>query len=344
MGRLPVPTFQVISLPREASRKGDNVSDSADHPFRWEDLDRRLVSPKTNELAEEMQKRAAEGERQISFEVSQSGNSAGYLPRLFDFHEDLTDEWAERLYAVHCEVCHQQKREISPEFIRAVRGHAVLTMIAARKSAVQSGVAQRGVRTSKPANSAALGGWVRRMDHLAHRWSQKLEAEAVACEYSDAAKKVRHFPTPDLRPLSPVKPPEWERITPDRLIPGVKRIRELFDSTTWKYSTVTRKYCYAVLHPTEIEPSSVAPYKDAFATYRTIIGPAADKRFSDLCQIGTAPALFKAFFEAFLDGVEVDVRNEFDQFLEIGHANSEAIFIRSGIGELPLFVKHICKA
>ena len=40
--------------------------------FQWRDLDRRLISPKTNELAEEMQKRAREGERKIAFETAKS--------------------------------------------------------------------------------------------------------------------------------------------------------------------------------------------------------------------------------------------------------------------------------
>src|SRR5271169_939394 len=186
------------------------MSDSADRPFRWEDLDRRLISPKTTELAEEMYKRATEAERRIHFEVSQSGNSAGYLPRLFDFHEELINEYAEKLYALHCEACNQQSREISPEFIRAVRGQAVLTMIAARKSAVRSGVILEGVRTGKPPNSAEFDLWNQRMDRLAHRWSSRLEAEAVACEYREAAKRASDSPEPNQVLSAHVKPLEWE--------------------------------------------------------------------------------------------------------------------------------------
>lgn len=63
------------------------MSAAANDSFRWEDLDRRLISPKTNELDEEMQRRGTDAERDIGFKTAQSGNSAGYLPRLFDFHE-----------------------------------------------------------------------------------------------------------------------------------------------------------------------------------------------------------------------------------------------------------------
>ncbi len=89
--------------------------------FRWVDIDQRLLSPKISDLAEEMHKRIAEGERKVAFDARQSGNAARYLPRLFDFHEQLTDEWTKRLYTAHCEAWVQQNRIVSAAFIRAVR-------------------------------------------------------------------------------------------------------------------------------------------------------------------------------------------------------------------------------
>jgi hypothetical protein len=159
------------------------MSAAADDFYRWEDLDQRLISPKTNELAEEMHRRGTEAERDIGFKTAQSGNSAGYLPRLFDFHEKLVDEWAERLYAAYCEAWKQQNRTISPEFIRAVRDQPVAQLIAARKSSVRAQVCLRGIRVSEQPNPPALEEWDRRMDRLATRWNCTLEAEAVACEY-----------------------------------------------------------------------------------------------------------------------------------------------------------------
>jgi len=156
---------------------------AADDLFRWEDLDQRLISPKTNELAEEMQRRSAEAEGAIGFKTAESGNSAGYLPRLFDFHEKLVDEWAERLYAAYCETWSQQNRTISPEFTRAVRDRPVAQLIAARKSSLQAQVCLRGMRIGEQPNPTALEEWDRRMDRLATRWNSKLEADAVACEY-----------------------------------------------------------------------------------------------------------------------------------------------------------------
>jgi len=163
--------------------------------FRWEDVDRRLLSPKTNELAEEMQARIAESERRISFETAQSLNPAGYLPRLFDFHEKLTNEWAERLYVAHCEAWNQQNRSVSPGFIRAIRDRPIAQLFAARKSAVKSHAENRSRRIGEPINKYALINWDLRMDRLAARWSRKLEAEAVACEYRAAREQRRKLPS-----------------------------------------------------------------------------------------------------------------------------------------------------
>ena len=173
----------------------NNVPLSPVDKFRWSDLDRRLLSPKVIDLAEKMQKRIADGERRVAFQARQSGNAASYLPRLFDFHEQLVDEWAEGLYAVHCEAWAQQKRTVSPAFIRAVRDQAILQLISLRTSSVEAEVTRRGTASSNPPNPIALGEWKRRMNRMAGRWKRKLEAEAVASEYraSSAQDDDRRF-------------------------------------------------------------------------------------------------------------------------------------------------------
>ena len=159
------------------------MTDPLDDNFRWEDIDQRLISPKTLELSEEMHKRGAVGERRIVHETAQSGNSAGYLPKLFEFHEQLTDEWISRLYAAYCEAWQEQNRRICPEFIRAVRDHAIAQLIAARKSSVLAAVGLRAWRTGEETNPYSLDEWERRMDRLKARWMGRLESWAVACEY-----------------------------------------------------------------------------------------------------------------------------------------------------------------
>jgi len=171
-------------FPAQKDDGADHLTRIADtRPFRWEDLDNRLLSPKLQELSNEMQTKSVEGERTAAFDTRQSGNSAGYLPRLFDFQEKLTDEWVQRVYVAHCESWSQQNRTVTGEFIRAIRDRAVIPLIATRKSTVQFEVSLRGTRIGESPNSASLGEWNRRMDRLAARWNQRLEADAVAEEY-----------------------------------------------------------------------------------------------------------------------------------------------------------------
>jgi hypothetical protein len=108
-------------LPERKDEGAGHLTRIADtRPFRWEDIDNRLLSPKLQELSNEMQKKSVEGERTAAFDTRQSGNSAGYLPRLFDFQEKLTDEWVQRVYVAHCESWSQQNRTVTGEFIRAI--------------------------------------------------------------------------------------------------------------------------------------------------------------------------------------------------------------------------------
>ena len=165
---------------------GDEERRRAELLFRFEDLDHRLISPKTNQLAEEMHERIRHAKNKISFETARNGNSAIYLLRLLEFHEELADEWAERLFIAYCEAWVEQNRSISPSFIRAVSNRRIRELFAARISSVHGDVVGRATRISEPINPLVLSNWRLRMDRLANRWHNRLEAEAAKCEYSTA--------------------------------------------------------------------------------------------------------------------------------------------------------------
>ena len=132
-----------------------------------------------------------EAERRIALrDTAQTGSPRRFLIRLFDFHEQLTNEWAEKLYAAHCDAWIQQNRSISPEFIRAIRDRAIAHLFAARKSSMKSYVEDRWVRIGEAINKYVLTDWDLRMDRLASRWRRKLEADAAACEYRAAQSKT----------------------------------------------------------------------------------------------------------------------------------------------------------
>ena len=172
----------------------DEERTRAEQLFRFEDLDHRLISPKTNDLAEEMQKRSRQAKNQISFETARSGNSAAYLQRLLDFHEELADEWAARLFIAHCEAWVEQNRSISPSFIRAVSNRRIRELFAAHASSVKGEVERRAIRINEPILPAVLSGWRLRMDRLANRWHNRLEAEAAKCGYSTARNVPYRIP------------------------------------------------------------------------------------------------------------------------------------------------------
>jgi hypothetical protein len=113
----------------------------------------------------------------------------------------------------------------------------------------------------------------------------------------------------------------FEEITPQQLIPAVKHIYDSFNESDWKCSLLTKKLCYLRLHPESANSISLAPYQAAFQKYKTIIGQPAAQRFDELLRIGTPPAIFRAYLDAYKDGLKVEIHTQFEAILEIGFAN-----------------------
>jgi hypothetical protein len=78
-----------LAVQQDAGTTDHSRYEADSRPFRWENLDSRLLSPKLQEISNEMQKRSVEGERKAAFETRQSGNSAGYLPECSTFRNTL---------------------------------------------------------------------------------------------------------------------------------------------------------------------------------------------------------------------------------------------------------------
>ncbi len=121
------------------------------------------------------------------------------------------------------------------------------------------------------------------------------------------------------------EPKEWEKITPQHLQPAVQHIRMEFGTGEWNCSHITKPLGHAALHAPVSDPASLVPYQAAFDGYRRAIGPRATKEFDDLLKQGTPPAVFKAYFDAYYEGLRVNVRDEFNRILSVGLANAEAL-------------------
>jgi DNA-binding CsgD family transcriptional regulator len=217
------------------------MSNALGATFRWEDVDQRLVSPKTLDISEEMHKRAAVGERRIADETAKSGNSAGYLPRLFDFHEQLTDEWIQREYAAYCEAWTQQNRQLCPEFIRALRGGPIAQLIAGRRSSVLGEVGLRAWRIGEQSNPYSLEDWNRKMDRLRARWMRRLESDAAACEYRIRAEQQSGNVSVSHSPES-----NTSRKATERKILDLSRYLDVAGLTAKQYECASLKWEYGL--------------------------------------------------------------------------------------------------
>jgi len=120
------------------------------------------------------------------------------------FTKTWRDEWAQKNYEAHCETWNLQGREITSEFIRAVRDQSIAQLFAARKSSVAWQMGLWHQRTRQPFNSGLVQSWTMRMDRLPARWHGKLEAEAASAEHKFeraavplvSAKSQGYQPTP----------------------------------------------------------------------------------------------------------------------------------------------------
>ena len=120
-------------------------------------------------------------------------------------------------------------------------------------------------------------------------------------------------------------PLDWEKMTPKNLRPAIKHIRDTFRSSQWKCSRITEVLCYAALHPKEPVPQDFDQYLEAFRTYRVILGHSASREFDRVIASGTAPSIFKAYQDAFRQGIESELERLFEDVLQIGLANATAL-------------------
>jgi hypothetical protein len=65
--------------------------------------------------------------------------------------------------------------------------------------------------------------------------------------------------------------------------------------------------------------------KQRFVEFQRILGPVALREFEDVLSVGTPAAIFKAYFDAFRNGLRNLVRQFFREALQIGLANAGAL-------------------
>jgi len=118
----------------------------------------------------------------------------------------------------------------------------------------------------------------------------------------------------------------WENNVPADLIPAIKHIRESFDEAHWGCGWTTQNICYSLLHSEPLDDPAKEFY-NYLMFIKVRVGSAATQRFHDLLKQGTPPALFKGFFDLYLDGLSIQVFIIFKELVEIGRANEKRLGI-----------------
>lgn len=162
-------------------------------PFRWEDIDHRLVTLKLLELAEQMRGLIKEAEARIQLDNRGNSNGSTVLSSILKMKLERTEEWARRKYEIYCQVWQTQGYIKSAAFIRAVAARAVLDTFRSRTAQVAAEFSKSARRTNVPfpVRDAMLNHFRLDMQRMEDRWRRRIEIEAKECEHIDRIAKSR---------------------------------------------------------------------------------------------------------------------------------------------------------
>jgi hypothetical protein len=116
----------------------------------------------------------------------------------------------------------------------------------------------------------------------------------------------------------------WDKDVPTDLIPAIKHLRKSFDKAHWGCGGTTKVFCYSWLH-NEPRDDPRKEYLNYLMHMKASVGQAATHRFHNLLKDETLPAIFKAFFDLYLEGMSVQALLIFNELVEIGRANEKRL-------------------
>ena len=163
--------------------------------FVWEDIDHSLVTLKLADLAEKMHDQIRADERRIQFENRSNLNSGSAFYLVLQMNEERADEWANKAYAIYCEVWERQGRAKSGAFVRAVSARKILPILQARENATSHEFKLLAERRGRPTEfDLQLKGFRLRMGRLQDRWRRSLEIEAKECDLASGSTPRAGYP------------------------------------------------------------------------------------------------------------------------------------------------------
>ena len=153
--------------------------------FRWDDVDRSLVSLRLTDLAEEMHNQIEQDEKRIRFENRGNLNRNTVPSLVLKMKQDRADDMARRVYEIYCDVWQTQGHAKSAAFVRAVYLHGIVPILRGRTGGIASEFAMFATRTSFPVGlgNAHLQSLRLNMQRLESRWHRCVEIEAKELEH-----------------------------------------------------------------------------------------------------------------------------------------------------------------
>lgn len=150
----------------------------------WKLIDKVLLGVKTSEIAEEMHKKIAQAKAVAHAEGVRKRNGAYYPFARIRLEEEAAEEWANKLYDAALSVWQIQGYKPCLPFFRAMYGHLLAPLLAARRGAVTSDMRLTEIRTGTTGSTQAhQGAFARAIGRLQSRWSRRAEAAGREFEY-----------------------------------------------------------------------------------------------------------------------------------------------------------------
>lgn len=117
----------------------------------------------------------------------------------------------------------------------------------------------------------------------------------------------------------------WQRSVPADLIPAIKHLRKSFDEAFWRCGHDTATLCNAFLYKKRLSPSG--RYMNHLMQIEARVDPASARRYKDLMEAGTPPAIFEGFYGLYVAFASSEAIYVFKKLMEIGCVHEERLSV-----------------
>jgi hypothetical protein len=116
---------------------------------------------------------------------------------------------------------------------------------------------------------------------------------------------------------------EWLANSPKDLAPALKYLQKQFKRAHWGFGQTTRHLCYACLHGTEVDDP-----RQEYVVYLSFmhlrLGRQPKMRFDGYIREGTPSAIFKAYYDLYIESLVLEILLIFKELLDVGLPTRDA--------------------